>query len=106
MNFNAGIFRQAFSFPHDFPYAPASNQPTSAAKRFFPLYGTALPAGLILLLLRKPREKWAPVLVYCLAFWLAWDFSFRLARFSLGLWIILAVLAAGGFTALIKTANS
>jgi len=100
VSLSTGIWRELFRLPHDFSYAPIVPGRNISGTHFFPLFGAALPAGLVLLLLKRPGRKLAPVLLYCLAFYLLWCFSFRLSRFALGLWVILAVLSAGGFSLL------
>jgi len=97
---SAEIWRELFRLPHDFAYAPIAPGGNISGTYFFPLFGTALPAGLFLLLLKRPAEKLVPILAYGFAFYLLWCFSFRLSRFALGLWVILAVLSAGGFAIL------
>ena len=96
----SGLWRELFRLPHDFKYSPIGDTGNTSAIRFFPLFGFALPAGLLLFLLRKNLKKLAPVILYSDGFYIIWAFSFRLSRFALGLWIILAILSAGGFSAL------
>jgi hypothetical protein len=97
------LVKEVFSIPHEFVYFPVQSKSSGMDKTRtlpFPLIGAVLPAGLLLLLLKKPENKLIPVLIYCLAFYLLWALSFRLARFAMGLWIMLAVLSAGGFSML------
>jgi len=98
-HWNAGIFRELFIIPHEFKYTPVCKG-VGLQARPFPMIGAALPAGLILLLLKKPERKIIPVIIYCAAFYFIWAFSFRLSRFAVGLWIVLSILSAGGFSML------
>ena len=98
VKYSVGLIKELFKIPHGFFYEPLYRigQPHPAV-----FFGTVFPAGLILLLLKKPGKKLIPVFLYCLTFYLAFAFSFRLSRFALGLWILLAILSAGGFSLLL-----
>ena len=99
VHYSWSLLKELFRIPHDALYAPLYR---AAPAQAVPFFGTAFSAGLILLLLKRPTRRLIPVFLYCLIFYLAWAFSFRLARFSLGLWIILAILSAGGFSLLFE----
>ena len=93
-----GMLKGLFQIPHELTYVPMSGTQAGAKLHEAPFLGTALAAGLILLVLKKPGRKLLPAILYALAFYLVWAFSFRLSRFALGLWLLLAVLSAGGFS--------
>jgi hypothetical protein len=64
--------------------------------------GTLLGAGLSLTFLKRPSRKPIPLLIYGLVFYFIWASTFRLPRFALGLWVIAAIVAAGGFGELLE----
>jgi hypothetical protein len=95
------LWENFFTIPHEFVYHPVGIKFINPDRLLpFPLIGLSLPAGLLLLLLKKPEKKLVPLCIYCAVFYLLWAFSFRLSRFAIGLWIILAVLSASGFAML------
>jgi len=99
VKYSIGLLKELFRIPHGFKYVPIYR---AGQTHPVPFFGTAFIAGLILLLLKRPDKKLLQVWLYCLVFYLCWTFSFRLTRFAIGLWIILAILSAGGFSLLLE----
>jgi|GEM_PF-5403270 len=102
VHYSRALLKEFYHIPHEFYYAPIFRK---GCFQKIPFFGTAFSAGLILLLLKKPGWKLAQVFIYCSVFYIAWVFSFRLSRFALGLWVILAILSAGGFSIILESSK-